>query len=173
MEETDRIESDIVNRYWIELVELKTRIYYHIRLRRVDNLKDFWAKALPAVVSSGGILGWIVQNNYGFYWAVLIVLAQIVGAIKHLLPFEVRRNKTFETDYEFSKLYLQLEEKWERIMEGALTKDEIREMLFDAKRTSIDIEHKFLASIVIPQSKSLIRGAREDAKSYFSERYGT
>jgi len=66
-----------------------------------------------------------VKNEYGFYWAILIVLAHLVSAVKHLFPFEIRREKTFELVFELSKIHLVLEKDWERIMNGELTREEI------------------------------------------------
>ena len=112
-----------------------------------------------------------MKNEYGFYWAILIVLAHLVSAVKHLFPFEIRREKTFELVFELSKIYLVLEKDWERIMNGELTREEISKLLFDAKKKMIDIEHKLLPAIIIPLYKSMIEAAKEDAKTYFSARY--
>ena len=117
--------DDIGYRYWVELVELKTAIYYHIHLRRRDNFWDIATKIVPAIVTSGGIIGWLVKNEFGFYWAILIVLFHLISAVKHLFPFEIRRDKAFELVFELSRIYLVLEKDWERIMDGVLTKDEI------------------------------------------------
>ena len=170
MDENDDNDS-IVNRYWVELVELKTGIYYHIRLRRRDNSWDIATKIIPALVTSGGIIGWLVKNDFGFYWAILIVLFHLISAVKHLFPFEIRRDKTFELIFELSKIYLLLEKDWEKIMVGILTREDISKILFDAKKIIIDIEHKLLPAIIIPQKKSLLEAAIEDANTYFSARY--
>ena len=169
MEENDN--DGIVDHYWTELVELKTAIYYHIHLRRRDNWCDIATKIVPAIVTSGGIIGWLVKNEFGFSWALLIVLFHLVSAVKHLFPFEIRRDKAFELVFEFSRIYLVLEKDWERIMDGILTKEEISKLLFDAKKKLIDIEHKLLPAIIIPLYKSMIEAAKEDAKTYFSARY--
>jgi hypothetical protein len=168
---TEEKDDSIVNRFWIEMVELKTGIYYHTRLRRYDNKLDILTKVIPAIASSGGIIAWLVKNEYGFYWAILIVLAHLISSIKHLLPFEVRRDKTFELVFEFSKIYLTLEKDWERIKDGTLTKEEISKLLFDAKKKIIDIEHKLLPSIIVPERQSIIKAAIKDSVKYFSERY--
>lgn len=170
MDENDNSDG-IVNRYWVELVELKVMIYYHIHLRRWDNFWDILTKIIPAIAASAGIAAWIVDNNYGYYWAIIIVLAHLVSAIQHLFPFEIRRNKTFELAFELSKIYLMLEKDWERIMVGILTREDISKILFDAKKKIIDIEHKLLPAIIIPQYKFLTRAAIKDAEKYFSARY--
>jgi hypothetical protein len=170
MEEHDSNDG-IVNHFWVELVELKASIYYHIRLRRRDNTLDIATKIIPALAASGGIIAWLVKNEFGFYWAILIVLSHLLTAIKHLFPFEIRRDKTFELVFELSRIYLLLEKDWERIMDGMLTKEEISKLLFDTKKKLIDIEHKLLPAIIIPLKKSLIEAAKEDAKTYFSARY--
>ena len=114
MDENDNSDG-IVNRYWAELVELKTGIYYHIRLRRRDNSWDIATKIIPAIATSGGIIGWLVINDFGFYWAIIIVLSHLFSSVKHLFPFEIRRDKTFRLVFELSKIYLVLEKDWERI----------------------------------------------------------
>jgi len=170
MDENEDNDS-IVNRYWVELVNLKFMIYYHIHLRRRDNSWDIATKIIPALVTSGGIIGWLVKNDFGFYWAILIVLFHLISAVKHLFPFEIRRDKTFELVFEFSKIYLLLEKDWENIMIGKLTREDISKILYDAKKKIIDIEHKLLPAIIIPQYKSLIGAAIKEAEYYFSARY--
>ena len=170
MDENDNSDG-IVNRYWVELVELKIIIYYHIHLRRWDNFCDILTKIIPAVGTSAGITAWVVNNDLGFYWAIVIVLSHFVTAVKHLFPFEIRRDKTFELVFELSKINLLMEKDWERIMVGVLTKEEISKLLFDAKKKIVDIEHKQLPAIIIPQYKSLVEAAHKDAVKYFSARY--
>lgn len=171
-EENENIEQyDIVHRFWVEMVELRTMMEYHKRLRRLDNTCDFWTKLIPLVGSSGGVVGWMYENNWVSVCGLIILVAHLFTAIKPLLPFEIRKNKTFELLYEFSGIYHAFEEAWEEIMEGKLTKEEIAQILFDGKKKIIDVEHLLLPTIMIPEWRGLIKQAQADADAYFTKRY--
>lgn len=171
-EENGNVDQyDIVHRFWVEMVELQTLIYYHIRLRRWDNAWDFGTKAFLAVLSSGSVIAWLFHHDYVMVYGILILVANLLSAIKHLMPFENRRNKTFNLVYEYSKIYLDQENAWEKMMKGELTEEEISRILFESRTKIIDLEHKLLPFIIIPQWWFLVKKAQADADDYFTKRY--
>ena len=158
-------------KYWNELVQLKTHILYLEEFLLQTKSTDRKLNAFLAVTSSGSICSWAVWQQYQFVWAFIIAAFQLINAIKAFLPYKKRLQAIGSLLHDLDELFLIAERRWFDVSEGNLTQQEIHKLRLDIKQKKTRTLHKHLGSTVLPQKKTYLNKAMQDATRYFKNFY--
>lgn len=158
-------------RYWRELLQLKTHILYldeyFVRSEAMDTKVD----AVLAVVSSGSIGSWAVWQQYQGLWAFIIAASQVFSVVKRFLPYKRRLQIIPGLRRELEELLLYTEKRWYDVSEGILTQQQIHKLHCDIKERKAKIQHKYLGSSSLPGKANYLSKAKQDATTYFKNFY--
>src|ERR1700679_567281 len=91
---------DVFQRYWQEFLDLKRDAlytdFYHAATERIDR----WISGLTALTSSSAVAGWVLWRetitvwglsiSLNFVWMFLIMIAQVINALKEHFPYKKR-----------------------------------------------------------------------------------
>ena len=139
-------------RYWNLLKELKVHVIY---LQEYEAHSEKWDKGINiflAITSSSSVAAWAVWLEYQLFWASIIMLSQLVAAVKPLLPFKQRLKSLGLLNNDIQKISLECEKRWYDVSEGVLSVKEIHDLYIDLKNQSISSEQKSLKGIVLPKN---------------------
>jgi hypothetical protein len=146
--------------------------YYHATTERIDS----WINGFTAITSSSAVAGWVlwretftvwgINVNLTFVWMLLIMLAQVVNALKEHFPYKKRLLSLATLSSDLSSLALVMESDWYKVSRGLLTEDEINDLHMDMKRKKHEATTKSFAEASLPLKKALLARADSDTKSY-------
>jgi len=173
---------DVQKRYWQEFVDLKRNAlyigYYHLKTDIIDR----FLSGFSAVTASAAVAGWVLwrqtvvilgeQIDFRFVWSALIMLSQILNAVKDQLPYKRRMNALAGFSNDLNMLVLTMENDWFRVERGALTDLEVHDLQMAAKRKIQDSRMKNFAGMTMPEEPRLLRRADRDVRSYFRSYFG-
>lgn len=158
-------------RYWRYMVQIKAWIFY------IDEYSDSsyrWDKRINiflAITSSSSIAAWAIWNEYGFIWALLIAISQVVNAIKPHLPFSKRLEVLSRISNQLQILFNKVDYQWYKVANGELTENEINDALFDLKKQYTETIGKILESEPLPENEAFRKSADQKADYYFQNTY--
>lgn len=158
-------------KYWLELTHIKIYILYLSEYAKRYEKLNILINSLLAISSNSCICGWVIWKSYGFIWAFIIAISQLINAIKYLFPFEKNIKKIMNLKNELEKLFLLAEEKWFDVSEGELSNKKIHELTLNLKREKIKSEQRFFNIKILPENKKLFKKAQSQAKQYFDSTY--
>ncbi len=164
-------ESVYQERYWRELTQLRIHIYYLEIYQGEDEKKEWWLQVLLAVTSSGSIGGWALWNEFGFIWAFIIAVSQVVNAIRHLLPFQKRIKALSGLTRELEELFLHAEREWYNVGEGRLANEEIHQAQMEIKDRKRQYHDRHMKAMYLPERSKYLEIAEEKARTYFKNFY--
>lgn len=159
------------SRYWSQLKEFKTHVFY---LQGYAAHSDWWDKAINiflAITSSSSIAAWAIWQEYSMIWAAIIAVSQIITAVKPFLPYKQRIKAVTELNDKLQEISLNCERNWFNVAEGKLTEEEIHNLYISLKNDSLDAEKKFLKGIVLPKNDKILREAEKEANLYLTNTY--
>ena len=153
------------------LKELKAHaIYLTEYLYASEKIENILSSFL-AIAASSSIAGWVIWKNYAFVWAVVIVVSQVITAVKPFLPFRQRIKPLRALSYAFEELTLEVEREWFNVAEGKLSEREINAKIFDFKGKKLKILKTTLGDVSLPFKKKWHLQAQEIATEYFKNNY--
>ncbi len=172
---TEALEQSLATsqqtRYWNEMTQLKAHIFYlSYHCRRADRV-DFWIKCVTAVASSSSIAGWVIWQSYGFVWALIIAVSQVITATKQYLPYESRSKETNDASKDLENLFIRAESDWYYVAEGSLSDEDIHKKMIVLKKGKADIVRKRMASRMLPRNDTYELNAAKDTEVYFQTLY--
>ncbi len=72
--------------YWQAMSDLKLRSVT-MRLDRDRLARAIRSvEAIKAIATSGGVAGWVIWKNFPLVWSCVVLAAQVLDALKHVLP---------------------------------------------------------------------------------------
>jgi hypothetical protein len=167
---------DVLQRYWQEFLDLKRDAFYmefyHAATERTDRL----ISGFTALTSSSAVAGWVLWResisvlglsiSLNFVWMFLIMLAQVINAVKDHLPYKKRLLSLSTLSNDLSSLALVMENDWYKVSRGLLTEEEINDLHMGMKRQILNATVKSFPDISLPHSKALLARADADTRSY-------
>jgi len=165
-------ESKYQIRYWKELFELRVHVNYLELYLEKSELVDKSINIFLAITSSSSICGWAIWNKYGFIWAFIIALSQLLNAVKQFLPYKTRMKAIGGIVRELEELLTSAEMKWFDVAEGKLTEEEINKLQFDMRYRKTKIVQKHLNMNILPEKEKLFHKAKQSAGIYIKNFYG-
>lgn len=158
-------------RYWRYLVQIKAWIFY------IDEYTDNsykWEKRINiflAITSSSSIAAWAIWSEYGFIWALLIAISQVVTAIKPHLPFSKRLEVLSRISNQLQTLFNKADFQWYKVSYGELTENEINDALFQLREQYTENVGKVLELEPLPENETFRKSADKKAEEYFKSAY--
>ncbi|MPM63545.1 hypothetical protein SDC9_110425 [bioreactor metagenome] len=153
------------------MVQLKAWMFY------LDEYTDDsykWDKRINiflAITSSSSIAAWAIWNKYGFVWALLIALSQVVTAIKPQLPFSKRLETLCKISNQLQILFNKADYNWYKVSNGELAEEQINDLLFELKKQYIDTIGKTLEADPLPENGQFKAVADTKTEKYFQDTY--
>jgi hypothetical protein len=162
--------SDQQRRFWKELVTLRIHTYYLSEYYSKSEKIDRCINSFLAISSSGGIAGWVIWNEWGFVWAFIIAVSQLINAIKNYLPYKNRMKCTDKLMIALENLFYYAESKWFNVSQGLLSNADINKLTARIARA----KNKYINSILgggegsLPRNDKLMSIAEDMARKYFA-----
>ena len=158
-------------RYWQFMVELTTHSYYLQTYLLYYQSIGRRIECFLAIVSSSAIASWAIWKEQNFIWAFLIALSQVIGAIKHLLPFAQREKLIRVTLPELSKISSEVELEYYKVANGLISNQDIHNKTIEFKRKKSNVISR-LDENALPEKNDFMTKAEEKTKIYFDSYYG-
>ena len=158
-------------KYWELIKQVRFERYYLDEYIRSTNTLESWVNGITAVASSTSIAGWAVWKEWGFAWASVIAISQVINALRPLLPYTKRLKLLQEMHGEMSRLTLEVEYLWFGISQGEFTEGEIHTKLFDLRKKQEEISNRHLSNHVLPKKSKLIEKANTEVDRYLQKNY--
>ena len=163
---------DYQERFWKQLFQLKHDIEY-LRLYSEDSVrKEKIVSAAIAILSSGSVAAWLLIGKIEILWATIIVVTQLVNAIRPYLPYQRRVKHTAEQATELEGLFLYAERRWPEVFERELENKEIHRLSMDIEQQRTQFERNHFRGDPLPENKKHHRNAKERSEAYFRTFYG-
>lgn len=160
-------------RFWRELDQLRIHAtyteYYYERTIKTDRIINM----LLAIVSSGGIAGWAIWNQFQQTWALLVAGSQVINAVKGYLPYVKRLKALGALSNDLESLFITMEGHWFSVSAGHLNEEEIHRLHMKIKEQRRLIVQKHLGTIDMPHNQKMMDRAIESAKSYIVNFYAS
>jgi hypothetical protein len=125
-----------------------------------------------AVTSSASIAGWAVWGNLGYVWPTLIALSQVVSVVKIHLPYGKRLEVLKDNIGQFKRMAHRTERDWYRVSSGALTADQINDLINNLQEEQLEIETKMFSKVSLPVNQKYINQSALATRAYLNSYYG-
>jgi hypothetical protein len=159
-----------IKKFWSEMTELKIHIYY------VDLYLDevnWYLKVLNSILalaSSAAIAGWMLNNNYLTLWSGIIVVSQLITALKpHLFNWEKDVWSMRLASSNLQTAFVAMENDWYAVSNGKLEDEEIHKLWLSHKTHKDRIAKESFTGF--SQKEELLKQAEEKAEHYFKRYY--
>ncbi len=163
--------SSYQEQYWQELYDLKVHTsYLSIYLFNSEKI-DTRINAFLAITSSTSIASWVIWKEYQFVWASIIVISQLITAIKQFLPYNLRIKNISKALKEMELLSIEYEKKWFYIAEGKKTDEQIHTMRFEIKEKKSLIMSKYFTTNILPKDKKYLEEAENNVLQNINNYY--
>jgi hypothetical protein len=157
------------NLYWNFMYELLYRSYYLERQRRCDSFFSFFMTALPLIISAGGLSAFFIGEGHLVTGAILMITAQAISAIEHLLPFRKRLQALTYLADGLTQIIGQLEADWLQI--DSMSDEAVKDLIIRYSKEAERLETLALGELIIPHRASTSGSAYDDAARYVSSLY--
>jgi hypothetical protein len=158
-------------RFWNELTQLRGQIEFLRLLHRECERVDRILKMFLAVTSSGSIAAWAIWKDFAMTWGGIIVMSQLINAIKPYLPFEKRQSSVSSLVSKLESLFVRWEGVWQQVADGELTEREISDKITEMKRFKLEFQSSCLKDDILPHKKKLEELAAIETETYFKAIY--
>jgi hypothetical protein len=173
---------DVQQRYWQEFIDLKRDAFYIAFYHRKTEKVDRALSGFIALTSSSAIAGWILWHesvavlglsvDFRLVWSVMIMLSQVITAVKDHLPYRKRLNALSGMSNDLNSLAIGMENDWFKVGRGLLTDEEINDLHIDMKRRKNAATMKNFPNMSLPEDKRLLERADADTQVYVQTFFG-
>lgn len=157
--------------YWNQLVLVKVVACY---VRRYRDEQAWWINRIglfKAVVTSGTIGAWAIWKDYAFVWGVMIMVAQILDAIKEYIPQTKSRRNASEFVSSIEIIIIDARFDWFSIFNGEYSSVEIMDRWRKLAKLLNETAGKYFPD-KIPADPNRQKPAEAEASAYFLSVYG-
>jgi hypothetical protein len=141
LELTDNNKA-IVDRFWLEYIEVETRINYLDMIVINMDKKNKHLKAFLALVTSGALAGLFFNLGCSKIWVGITFFAQIISILQpYFFDWEKQHWEAKSIIPLFRSLSKNITSDWERIIANKYTYDKIQELWQSYKEKRENIEH--------------------------------
>jgi len=154
-------------KYWNQMWTLKYEIeFYKICLKDSQNIQRVITITLK-VTSSSSIAGWLIWKDFGFLWAFILGISQVLEAIKNYLPYEKRIKPLKKLISNQESLLIKIENLWYKVSNGKVEDEEIHNLYIRLKAKIKTMEDNCLMNVEIPEYKWVVSKAKKSTEAYF------
>ena len=169
------VETQTKTRFWNFFTQMKMDEYYYARYQDSSAKWERNLTIATCIVSFGGIALWPIWETLWWLWAIIIAAAQILSAIKHLLPFSRRAIVGAYFLQDFGYLINEVEYAYGRILTGQLKDDdEINDIEMGLKKRKSVLLSKYAINeaFLMLITRRFEKAAEAKKDDYFRQRYG-
>lgn len=144
--------------------------YYAISVRKQNNAYS----AILLLTSAAGVASLPLWEKVPMIWTIIILLSQIMQALKPLTPFSKQREALQYIVQDLDQIFNELWETWTRVYTyGLEAEDEtaIMNKLIDWKKRERDIMTRFAPGLDFPLKKRASKKGAEENQKYFMYRH--
>lgn len=156
------------SRYWNELVFLKRDAVYMRFYAEQSERFDRSVEIIKAVAGVGSLGSWAIFQTYPFIWSTIIVLSQLLTALKDVLPYKTTLKATSVLANELDLLALQAEADWFGVANGQLDEEQIHNLRMSFKRHVNAVERESFGVRQLATNAKLVAKANLVAENYFA-----
>jgi hypothetical protein len=125
-----------------------------------------------AIISTGSLGGFFLWNTVQMLWATILVLAQVVTAIKPYLPYAKRSQEIEKSIIELTTIYEEIEEKWNDIYKDKIDDDDINTLYYQFCKKWDKADAKYLVDDSLPRIEKFVNKASKENELYFKNTFG-
>jgi hypothetical protein len=167
---------DVQRRFWQEFLDFKRDAfyiaYYHARTEQIDR----YINVFNAFTSSSAVAGWVLWRdtlilfgmtiNFNLVWMTIIMLSQVINAVKEYLPYKKRLHSLSTLSNDFNSLVLVMENDWYKVSHSLLTEAEINDLHMEMKLKKHEATAKSFPDTSLPPKRRLLARADGDTQLY-------
>ena len=154
-------------KYWAYYTGTKYELLYFYEYRSDSYRWLKYTESFLAIVSSTSVAAWAVWNQLPLLWAVLIATSQVMTAVKQYMPYSKRVSALNELLPRLDAVLNRIDHDWFRVDKGALTEEQINDLLFSYKKECTDLANQHLTGAYFPEREDLRRAAQGKAECFF------
>jgi hypothetical protein len=124
------------------------------------------------IISTGSLGGLFLWDNAQLLWSTILVVAQVVTAIKPYLPYAKRSQEIEKAIIELTVVYEEIEEKWNDIYNDKVDDADINTLYYQFCKKWDKADTKYLINDSLPRKPKLITKANEEKELYFKNMFG-
>ena len=163
------------DKYWAMYTDLKFKERYYCRYQTHVKRLNGALNGFCIIISASSIAGWSIWNQFPLLWGLLLAMAQIIQAIKSLLPFSRQEIALRFLIPELRKLVNDIDHEWDSVTRLDETEKQACDMISDKVcqryHELYTLEHKYIGDTYFPISKHCEKAAAKDYERYFSHIY--
>ncbi len=158
--------------YWTMMTQKKYHLYYlgyQLGLYvRIEN----WLNIVLAVISTGSLVGLFAWEGGQTLLAVILAIAQMVTAARPYLPFERRVKELDKGILLLTKVYADIEKKWNEINIDGIEDSEINDLYYIYLKQWDEVDGEILKKDSLPYVEKYYTKAGEENERYFANLFG-
>lgn len=158
-------------RYWRELYDLRSHANYVDEYLNGTERIDRILNMTVAIASSSSIGAWAVWHEHALLWSTIIVVSNVINAIRPFLPYKTRLKALGGLLHDMEELCIQAEMKWLEVAGGQLSAEEINKLQFDFRLKKQRLFKKYLPNSTLPLKQPYLQAAEDSAIQHFENYY--
>lgn len=163
------------DKYWAMYTELKHKEKYYLYYQQSSKFKDGVINGVCLVASCASIASWGIWSEYPVVWALIIALAQVIQAVKPLLPFSQQITALRFLNPELSSLLIDIDHSWDSVnrMDGSNPSDydHVSGLIHDYEKRFDSLTSQFIGDTYFPTRRRCEKKAETECRNYFKHRY--
>lgn len=163
------------DKFWALYTELKHKQLYYSFYQQSSKFLNGIISGICLVASCGSIAAWEFWDKHPAIWAAIIAIAQLIQAIKPLLPFSQQIVALKFLNPELSKLMIEIDRSWDdvnRMVTNAADEYEYISNLVMKFDSSFDsLTSQFIGDTYFPKRKRCEKKAEAECRTFFKHRY--
>lgn len=160
-------------RFWMLYVEIKDADCYWTcylgKTRCANNL----IIGFSLFVTLGGMGSWVIWQKYGWIWAAVVAVSQLLASVRFLFPFDARIGALQYFLPDLHDMLIDVEHLWGEIDRKPenYTDDKISKLVLKHTKQLAELEKKYLKDISFPHSKYCNDKASSEMNKYMGNLY--
>ena len=163
---------DATDRYWNLFCQIHAKKIFINKVLIRNRLIDKWLNSILAIASSSAIASWAFYQNYPLFWSAVIVISQVITALKPILPLNNNIESLENIKLSISLLQLEMENKWFLIENSMLEFKEINDLVISFQKEILTLEDLHLKKVDLEGYKKLKEETIIETEQYYKLMFG-
>ena len=136
-------------------------------LRHKYQTRDRWINIILAISSSSSIATWAVWDDYDFVWGGIIVVSQVINAVKHLFPYKKSSKAINQASQKLDLITIEYELLWNDLQYQNITIQKAFNQHINLKRKVSELLN-FSDEIILKASKKEEEKANKSMRNFLN-----
>lgn len=154
--------------YWRKFIDAKVAEEYYFLYSHLCRRIVWSINAICLVLAGTGVAAWLTERLHPLAASLLILMAQSVGLLQPLFPFQDRLYASRYLYREYMNLSSEAEKVVTKVILGHVEENSLSENLDRIVSEMEDIEDKFSTSDLFPRRNRLHRKAQKAVLQYLN-----